>query len=140
MLLIDGYTTYVETLKEDTFNCLVLIHKYMKSKLNDKDNVFYYNPKITNKEYWGTTYLLLDKIVNLPPIKKKSIVFILSKENTLNEMSILYAIGKKGAILTLKRKHKELHPITDILQDIFYIEVEKSVIIKKLKYLKYILT
>ncbi len=140
MLLIDGYTTYVETLKEDTFNCLVLIHKYMKSKLYDKDHVFYYNPQITNKEYWGKTYLILDKIVNLPPIKKKSIVFILSKENTLNEMSILYAIGKKGAIFTLKRKYKELQPIMDRLQDIFYIEVEKRVIIKKLKYLKYILT
>jgi hypothetical protein len=45
MLIFKGYNAVVEVLKDDAFYVLVSLHRYMKSKLNDKDHVFYHNKR-----------------------------------------------------------------------------------------------
>ena len=68
MLIFKWYNAVVEVLKEDTFYVLVSLHKYMKSKLDDKDHVFYYNYKGTNQDYWGGSYKYLEKIILNPSV------------------------------------------------------------------------
>ncbi len=67
MVLFKGCNASVKVLRDDAFYVLVSLQKYMKSKLKDKDHVFYDNYKGTNQDYWGESYTYLEKIVLLFP-------------------------------------------------------------------------
>jgi hypothetical protein len=141
MLIFKGINAPVIVLKKDTFSVLESLHKYMTSKLNDKDHVFYYNYKGTNKDYWGEGYLLLDKIVNLPLSKRNNVEIIVYKENIpMGHSCILYYYNKKSYLFDLDRKYKNLHKIMDRLQEIFDIEDEDRFVTKQWKYLTYLMS
>lgn len=139
MLLIKGYTLKVNTLKDDSFEVLKSLHSYMKSKLHEKNHVIYRNYSGNNQEYWGKKYIFLSKLINLPENQRKDIVYILSKEID-GQVGIFYAYGKLGYGLKLTRKTKEVHKIMDRINEIFEIENEEKPLIKKWKYLTYIMS
>ena len=140
MLIFKGHNAIVNYLKEDVFTILISLHRHMKSKLNDKDHVFYYNYKGTNKDYWGDGYKLLEKLVQLPIEKRKNIEYIVHNETNEGETYILYYYNKRSYQFELNRKYRELHGIMDRLQEVFQVEDEDKPLIKKWKYLKYVMT
>lgn len=140
MLIFKGHNAMVNYLKEDVFIILISLHGYMRSKLNDKDHVFYYNYKGTNKDYWGNGFKLIEKLVQLPIEKRKNIEYIVHNETNEGETYILYYYNKKSYQFELNRKYRELHGIMDRLQEVFQVEDENRPLIKKWKYLKYVMT
>ena len=139
MLIIKDYNSYVNILKDDAFEVLVSLHTYMRSKLHETDHVFYYNYKGNNQNYWGESYDFLEKLVKLPVDKRKNIEYIVYKESS-GENRILFYYNKKAFAIELNRKHKRLHSIMNRLQDIFNIEDEDKPLVKKWKYLTYIMS
>jgi hypothetical protein len=138
MLIFKGINTSVEILKEDTFYVMVTLHKYMKSKLQGKDHVLYYNYKGTNQDYWGESYKYLEKIIQLPIDRRKKITYIIFKESSYGESLIFFYYNKKGYSIELNRKHKGLKCTMDRLQEIFKIEDERRFFLKNWMYLRYI--
>ena len=140
MLIFKGHNAMVNYLKEDVFTILISLHGYMRSKLNDNDHVFYYNYKGTNKDYWGYGFKLIEKLVQLPIEKRKNIEYIVYNETYNGETYILYYYNKRSYQFELNRKYRELHGIMDRLQVVFQVEDEDKPLIKKWKYLKYVMT
>ncbi len=139
MLIFKGINAYVKILKEDTFYVLVTLHKYMKSKLKDKDHVFYYKHKGTNQDYWGESYKYLEKIIQLTIDRRKKITYIIFKESSYGESLIFFYYNKKEYSIELNRKHKGLKCTMDRLQEIFKIEDERRFFLKNWMYFKYII-
>ena len=139
MLIFKGYNAVVEVLKDDAFYVLVSLHRYMKSKLDDKDHVFYYNYKGTNQDYWGESYKYLERLIQLPIERRKNIEYIVYNESIYGENRIFFYYNKRGYGVELERKHKGLKCIMDRLQEIFKIEDENKFILKHWMYLRYII-
>jgi len=139
MLIFKGINTSVEILKEDTFYVLVTLYKYMKSKLQDKDHVLYYNYKGNNQDYWGESYKYLEKIIQLPIARRINIEYIIFNESSYGESLIFFYYNKKGYSIELNRKHKGLKYTMDRLQEIFKIEDERRFFLKHWMYLRYII-
>jgi hypothetical protein len=111
----------------------------MKSKLDDKDHVFYYNYKGTNQDYWGGSYKYLEKIIQLPIEIQKNIEYIVYNESCYGESLIFFYYNKRGYAIELNRKHKGLKCTMDRLQEIFKIEDERRFFLKNWMYLRYII-
>lgn len=140
MLIVQGYNAVVKNLQEDAFNVLTSLYKYMKSKAHDNDLAHnYYNYKKTNLDYWGNGYQLIEKLVHLPPSKRKEIIFVVYAENN-DRVSFFYYFHKQQYKLELYRKEKEVHKIMDRIKEIFRVEDERRPLVKKWKYLTYIMS
>lgn len=139
MFLFKGCNASVKVLREDAFYVLVSLQKYMKSKLKDKDHVFYYNYKGTNQDYWGESYTYLEKIVLLPIEKQKKIEYVVFNESSYGENYIMFYYNQRGYEIELHRKHKGLEAIMDRVQEIFKIEDEARFFPKQWMYFKYLL-
>lgn len=139
-LIIKGYNTFVNYLKDDAFNVLISLHKYMQTKIHDKDLTYrYYNFKGTNLDYWGDGYKLIEKLVQLPKSKRDEIKYMIFKESE-NQIDFLYYYRENYYKIELKRENKDVHKIMDRLLEIFKVEDERRTLVKKWKYLAYVMS
>jgi hypothetical protein len=139
MFIVKDFSVQVKTLKEDTFNLLVTLQKHMTSKSKDKDYAPYHNYAKTNLDFWGDGYKLISEIVKLPPSKRDKVDYILIKEMN-GESAIYFYYNQKSYNFFLYRKNSAHIKMIDRINEIFKVEDENRIVIKKWKQLTYLMS